>query len=145
MIVYAAIVDGPLTQQALSIAKHAAFQELAATGNIGAYVNFEGIVRLQEPRPDSGGELQRLCALDYETYDPMAQRRLESLAQEISAKFSLHSILVLHSRGSVKVGEISFILEIGAAHRAEAIEALTEFIDRMKQDVPIWKKPVWAS
>jgi len=44
----------------------------------------------------------------------------------------------------VAVGEVSFVLIVESAHRAEALAAMADFIDRLKQDVPIWKRAVWA-
>jgi molybdopterin synthase catalytic subunit len=34
-------------------------------------------------------------------------------------------------------------LTIDSAHRVEALLAMGEFIDRMKIDVPLWKRPVF--
>jgi molybdopterin synthase catalytic subunit len=42
----------------------------------------------------------------------------------------------------VEGGQCSFRLQVASAHRAEALAAMTEFIDRLKRDVPIWKSPV---
>lgn len=139
----AAIVNGPLTPQAeadvLSLVSGA-----GGSGLAGAVLRFEGVVRRNEADQDRGGALRPLAALNYQTYDPMAQRELESLARGVAERHGLRSIAALHSRGRVRVGEVSFVLIVTAAHRAEAIAGLTEFIDQMKQDVPIWKRPVWA-
>mgnify|MGYP001496022147 CR=1 FL=1 len=137
----ATIVDGPLTPQA------EALSHVGGAGGLGlsgAVLRFEGVVRRDEADPDRGGELRALEALEYQTYDPMAQRELEALARGVAERHGLRSIVALHSRGRVHVGEVSFVLIVTAAHRAEAIAALTEFVDRLKQDVPIWKRPVWA-
>ena len=105
---------------------------------IGALLTFEGIVRA-----DEGG--RTLMALDYETYEPMAQEMLRSLAADVGARFGLISLSVIHSRGRVAVGGCSLRVEIGAAHRKEALEAMAAFIDLLKRDVPIWKHPVWPA
>ncbi len=149
MTCYAAIVNGPLTPEAQGEAVAAAGgpRDLVVPsrdGTRGAVLRFEGIVRRSEPCAQRGGAAGNLRALDYETYDPMAQRELELLARDVGARHGLISILALHSRGRVAVGEVSFVLEVGSAHRAETLAAAAEFIDRLKQDVPIWKKPVWA-
>lgn len=98
----------------------------------GAVVVFEGVVRAQE------GD-QEIEALLYEAYEPMAQKMLEAIGQELLASRGLLSLDVEHSRGRVAVGECSFRLAIAARHRKEALAATDEFIDRMKRDVPIWK------
>lgn len=101
----------------------------------GAVVRFEGIVRpLEDGRP--------ISALNYEIYEPMAQNTLRALAEELITRHALASIRVEHSRGIVPVGACSFRLEICAPHRREALTATNEFIDRLKKDVPIWKKPI---
>ena len=105
------------------------------SGGSGAWVRFEGIVR-----PDENGAV--IVALDYEAYEPMASDVLRSLAEDVLARHGLGSIEVEHSRGRVRVGECSFRLTMTAGHRKPALAAMDEFIDRLKRDVPIWKKAV---
>jgi molybdopterin synthase catalytic subunit len=61
----------------------------------------------------------------------------------VAARHGLAALVTLHSRGRVGVGEVSFVLEVAAPHRAETLTAVSDFIDRLKQDVPIWKRAVW--
>jgi molybdopterin synthase catalytic subunit len=98
----------------------------------GATLVFEGIVRAQE----AGKEI---AALYYQTYEPMAQRMITSIAEDLIKKHGLLAIDVEHSRGRVGVGECSFRLRVSSRHRKEGIAAADEFIDRLKADVPIWK------
>ncbi len=149
-VVIARVVDGPLTpmveQAALlaevwSRAREAAGP--AAPGVVGAALRFEGIVRRGEPSEAHGGDEHELLALDYQTYDPMAEQELRALARQIAEEHALSSLVALHSRGRVATGEVSFVLMVESPHRAEAIAAMSVFIDRLKQDVPIWKRPVW--
>ena len=154
MMVVAFIVDGPLTAEAQARALHAhagKWQGLTRGGGVGATLRFEGIVRRAEPDHGTvsggagGGVAERdLLALDYQTYDPMAERGLLTLAREVAERHGLKSIVAMHSRGRVGVGEVSFVLEVAAPHRAETLAAVADFIDRLKQDVPIWKRAVWA-
>ena len=109
----------------------------AAFPGAGAVVTFEGIVRELEGQG-------RVSALDYQVYEPMATGMLESIARDLIARRRLAGIHTEHSRGRVPVGACSFRLVVGAPHRKEAIEAMDEFIDRLKRDVPIWKTAVWA-
>jgi molybdopterin synthase catalytic subunit len=102
----------------------------------GAVLSFEGIVRARE------GE-GTISALDYQTYEPMAQTMLEQIGRDLIDRHGLIAMHIHHSRGRVPVGTCSFRLLIAALHRKEALVAMDEFIDRMKRDVPIWKKPVW--
>lgn len=146
----AGILDGPLTREreALALALHgwACSRDSNITnvgGIVGAAIRFEGIVRRGEPREDDAGREHDLLALDYQTYDPMAERELLALARDVAERHGLVAMAALHSRGRVAVGEVSFVLIAEGIHRAEVLAAMTEFIDRLKQDVPIWKCPVW--
>lgn len=146
-LVVGLIVDGPLTPEALARVPHAhaaALRALLHGGGVGATLRFEGIVRRSESDPEAAGRERDLAALDYQTYDPMAQRGLEALAASVAEHHGLRSIVALHSRGRVGVGGVSFVLEVAAPHRAETLAAVADFIDRLKQDVPIWKRAVWA-
>lgn len=149
-VVIARVMDGPLYPEVERAAILAEGWKAArdvdgplATGVAGAGLRFEGIVRRAESSEAHGGEERELLALDYQTYDPMAERELRELARQITEQHGLASLVVLHSRGRVAVGEVSFVLIVESPHRAEAIAALSEFIDLLKQDVPIWKHPVW--
>ncbi len=98
----------------------------------GAVVRFEGRVRGEE----NGATID---ALDYEAYMPMAQQQMEKIAREIESRHPCLAVRVRHRIGRVPVGEAAIIVEIAARHRGEAFAFLAEFMDRLKQDVPIWK------
>jgi molybdopterin synthase catalytic subunit len=107
----------------------------------GAILMFEGIVR--EAEPSAEDPRATIEALDYQTYEPMAQSMIVKIGDELIAKHGLMGMFVIHSRGRVAVGECSFRLVVAAKHRKEALRAMDEFIDLLKKDVPIWKKAVW--
>lgn len=140
VLVAVAIVDGAILSERERMLRSGdpSLREVdRATDGLGARLRFEGIVRgLEEGRS--------IAALDYEVYEPMASRELARVAREEAAKVGARSILVLHSRGRVAVGEVSFVCEVASPHRAEAIAALAAFVDRMKREVPIWKRVIPA-
>jgi len=104
----------------------------------GAVVVFDGVVRLTEDgKPLSG--------LHYESYEPMTSSMLAQLADEIIDAHGLIALKVSHSVGVVPVDCCSFRLTVWSAHRKEALKAMDEFIDRMKQEVPLWKTPRWEA
>ncbi len=118
------IIDGPLSDEPKPL----------ETMSAGAVVCFDGVVRPSEHnRPITG--------LEYETYDPMTENTLHQLAGRMRDEFGLIAITVEHSRGFVPNGERSFRLRIASAHRAEALRAMEQFIEQMKRDIPIWKRP----
>jgi molybdopterin synthase catalytic subunit len=70
----------------------------------------------------------------------MARSEMEKIARDLAGQFPCDSIEVIHRIGRVPVGEVSIVVRIEAKHRAEAFGMLGEFMDRMKRDVPIWKR-----
>jgi molybdopterin synthase catalytic subunit len=101
----------------------------------GAVVHFLGVVRDSEAGEPIG-------ALEYESFQPMAEHQFHRLFDEVERRWPIESIRVIHRLGRVNVGEPSFSLEIVAPHRTEAFAACQWLIDEMKRLVPIWKKPL---
>ncbi len=104
-------------------------RELCETG---AVVEFHGVVRATE------GEAQ-IAGLFYEAYEPMARREFERIIAELAARHSPQAVCIIHRLGFVAVGEASLYVRVEAKHRGAALAFCGELIDRMKQDVPIWK------
>jgi molybdopterin synthase catalytic subunit len=98
----------------------------------GAAVRFEGRVR-----PEERG--RRIEALVYEAYMPMAQQQMERILAELGATWPCQLVRVRHRVGRVPVGEAAIVVEVFSTHRAEAFALAAAFMDRLKQDVPIWK------
>ena len=101
----------------------------------GAAVEFQGIVR------ESEGEA-RIAGLSYQTYEPMARREFDRIFAELSARHPIQAVLVIHRLGDVPVGEASLLVRVEAKHRGPALAFCGALIDRMKEDVPIWKAPM---
>ena len=99
----------------------------------GAVVTFEGVVRNNtKGRPT--------LYLDYEGYEPLAVARMKQIGLEIVRQFDLSGIGIVHRLGRLEVGEASVAIVTTAAHRRPAYEASMLAIDRLKREVPIWKK-----
>ncbi len=130
--VWVELVDGPIPADKV---------RTFATGDkaLGGIVTFEGATRAEED--DDHGALERL---DYEAYDTMARRQLELLARRAVERYSAGRVAIVHRLGAVLPGEASVIIAVACAHRAEAFKACRYLIDTLKQDVPIWKKDVFA-
>lgn len=100
---------------------------------VGACVEFQGIVR--ETERD-----RQLAGLLYEAYESMAYRHLSRIFEELGAVHPCAAVVFIHRLGWVPVGEASLFVRVVSAHRGEGLRFLAEAIDRMKQDVPIWKR-----
>jgi molybdopterin molybdotransferase len=99
----------------------------------GAWLEFRGVVRGEE----NG---QAISALEYEAYPEMAGREVRRLLEEIAAKHPCLAAKVIHRIGVIPVGDTAIYVGVASPHRGEAIALLAEFMDRLKQDVPIWKR-----
>ncbi len=99
----------------------------------GGLVTFAGAVR-----DHSRGK--RVTRLDYEAYGPMAQKKLAQIGEEARAKWPGTQVAVLHRLGTLVPGDLAVVIAVSAPHRKEAFRACEFVIDRLKEDVPIWKK-----
>jgi len=109
----------------------------------GAVVVFEGIVR-------NHTRDRRTLFLEYEAYEEMALKQLESLAVQARSQFAIREVAIVHRLGRLEIGEASVLIVVASAHRAAAFDACRWLIDTLKHTVPIWKKEhfeggaVWA-
>jgi molybdopterin molybdotransferase len=106
---------------------------LLAFGAHGAWLEFRGVVRDEE----SG---QAISALEYKAYSPMAENQMRRILESLEKKFPCLAAKVIHRVGVIPAGEAAIYVGIASSHRGEAIALLAEFMDRLKQDVPIWKR-----
>ncbi|WP_433576022.1 molybdenum cofactor biosynthesis protein MoaE [Nocardia brasiliensis] len=114
----------------------AAEVEAAVTGpHYGAVVVFTGKVRDHD-----GG--QAVAALEYSAH-PEAERFLRKVCAELAASSDL-PVAAVHRVGELTIGDDAIVVAVAAAHRAEAFAACAELVDRIKHEVPIWKRQLFA-
>lgn len=101
----------------------------------GAVVLFLGTVR----NNSEAGHVDRMA---YEAYEPMAEKKLLEVEQEVKRIWpSTTRVKIVHRVGdSLSVGDVSVAIAVSSKHRAEAFEACRHAIERIKHEVPIWKK-----
>ena len=83
---------------------------------------------------------RRVLFLEYEAYAGMAEREIERIAAEATAKFGVTRVAMIHRVGRVDIGEASVAIAVSAPHRAAAMDACRFVIDTLKATVPIWKR-----
>src|SRR6266567_2857576 len=109
----------------------------------GAAIVFEGVVR-------NHSRGRRTLFLEYEAYEEMARRQMESLTEQALARFQIRDVAMVHRLGRLEIGETSVLIVVVSAHRAAAFESCRWLIDTIKRTIPIWKKEhfedgaVWA-
>ena len=106
----------------------------------GAACIFTGMVRGQTRRDIP----HETAYLEYEAYIPMAQGKMQQIADEIVARWpEVESIFMVQRIGKLEAGELSVVVACAASHRDVGIfDAARYGIDRLKEIVPIWKKEV---
>jgi molybdopterin synthase catalytic subunit len=104
---------------------------------VGAVIDFFGVVRAIENERTIEG-------LEYEAFEPMAERQLALIADEAKDQYGLLSVTIHHRIGFVAAGEPSLFVRVTARHRQEAFQGSMQIIERLKQLVPIWKHPIYA-
>jgi len=127
----AVIVAGPLS------AAWCTGAALTTPGD-GAIASFLGVVR-------DHARGRAVSGLYYECYRPMAERVLGDLIAEAATRFDPGlSAIVAHGSGALVPGEVSVAIHVASAHRIAAFDACRHLIERLKQDLPIWKRERYA-
>jgi len=103
----------------------------------GATVLFVGTVRNRHRD-------REVVRLTYEAYEPMAEAALERIARDLEAATEGLQVRIVHRLGELAVGESSVVITAAAPHRAAAYEASREALERLKREVPIWKREWYA-
>jgi molybdopterin synthase catalytic subunit len=96
----------------------------------GAVVLFVGVVR-KDPGVD---------ALDVQSYEEMAEEKIDELIQRSKEKFNIERMNIIHRTGELGVGDNIVLIGASAPHRKDAFDACQWAIDELKKIVPIWKK-----
>lgn len=99
---------------------------------VGAVSVFLGTVR----RHNAG---RAVTGIEYEAYEPMAERELHNIASEICEEIAGLRVAIEHRVGTLRVGEVSVAIAAAHPRRAPALRGAEQLIERLKVRVPIWK------
>jgi molybdopterin synthase catalytic subunit len=130
-----------LTYESLSLEPCSRFlaSEISGGQNI-----FCGTVR----SPNRGKEVLHL---EYEAYEAMAHHIFQSIAEELAARWNVHSVFLTHRLGICLPAEITIVAAVATAHRKEAFESCAFLLESVKSRLPVWKKEqhadghIWVS
>jgi molybdopterin synthase catalytic subunit len=101
----------------------------------GAVVGFQGVVRDHD---DGRG----VTLLEYQAH-PDAERFLHECCAAVAERTGL-AVAAVHRVGPLAVGDLALLAVVAAPHRAEAFAACAELVERIKAEVPIWKRQHFA-
>ncbi len=117
---------------------HEVEKSLAPSTKHGADLRFHGVVRDTE-------EGESISGIDYSFYPAMAEKELRSIGEAMGNDHPNHLAFVHHKIGFVENGEASILIRVQTKHSADAFEICREYLRRIKESVPIWKKPEFDS
>lgn len=103
----------------------------------GAVCVFYGVVR-----EDSRNKKVRF--LEYDAYPEMAEKKMRQILDEVRHRWPEQRAAIVHRIGTLGIGEASVVIAVGSPHRGESFDACRYVIDRVKQEVPVWKKEVFT-
>jgi molybdopterin synthase catalytic subunit len=107
---------------------------IAAVGSaaVGGIVVFLGTVRDHDHD-------RAVTSLDYSAH-PSAAEQLLRVVTEVGATSPDVALAAVHRVGELQVGDVAVIVGAGCPHRDEAFRVGRLLIDRIKAEVPLWKR-----
>jgi molybdopterin synthase catalytic subunit len=103
----------------------------------GAIATFTGRVRAKDSPDDDRTEY-----LEFEKYDGVADERMTGLRADLESRDGVYEARLHHRTGVVEAEEDIVFVVVLAGHRAEAFRTVEDGIDRLKAEVPLFKKEV---
>lgn len=122
-----------ITDGEIPLAPTEAWIECVSAPDNGAISWFYGVTRRT-----TGGQVTEY--LDYAAHPTMAGKQLRCIAETAADRFGLSGVVIVHRTGKVSVGRASIVVGCGSSHRKESFAAVAWIMDRIKADVPIWKR-----
>ncbi|KAF4682767.1 Molybdopterin synthase catalytic subunit [Perkinsus olseni] len=132
-----------LTHSPLDASASVDFVTAASGGRAGGISSFVGVTR----RDEGSGKGERVEYLVYEAHTSMAEKKMLEIVTTLAApeRHPVLAVYAFHRLGRVNVGEASIIITAASVHRRAAIDFVSEAIDLLKAEVPVWKKEVYVS
>ncbi|BCW51552.1 molybdopterin synthase catalytic subunit [Arthrobacter sp. 1088] len=132
------VVSAVLSAEPISVDQAIAAVE---SDTAGAVVSFSGVVR----NHDSGKPVDRLS---YSAH-PTAHRIMADVVAQLVAEHSGEAaqpvrIWAAHRIGMLEIGDPALVCAVAAAHRGQAFAVCSELVDRVKEQVPIWKEQFFS-
>ena len=111
----------------------AAVERSVASAECGAVLLFLGTVRNHHAGREVSG-------LTYSAYRTMAQANLQRIVDELEAGGARLRVAIVHRLGDVPLSEPSVVIAVASPHREAAYDASRTALERLKKEVPIWKR-----
>ena len=123
-----------LTELPIAVAALAAELHDSAAG---AELTFDGRVR-------NHNDGRAVSQLEYQAYPALALATGRRILEEETARHGILRALAVHRTGPLVIGESAVWVGVASAHRGAAFDALRAIIERLKYELPVWKKETYA-
>jgi molybdopterin synthase catalytic subunit len=134
------VVHAVLSAEPISVDQAIAAVE---SDTAGAVVSFSGVVR----NHDGGKSVERLSYSAHPTaHQVMADVVARLVAEQAGGGSATQPVRIwaAHRIGMLEIGDPALVCAVSAAHRAQAFAVCSELVDRIKEQVPIWKEQFFA-
>lgn len=134
------IVHAVLSAEPISVDQAIAAVE---SDTAGAVVSFSGVVR----NHDGGKPVDRLSYSAHPTaHQVMADVVAGLVAEHAAAGTDSKPVRIwaAHRTGMLEIGDPALVCAVSAAHRGQAFAVCSELVDRIKEQVPIWKEQFFS-
>ncbi len=138
------VVSAVLSPDPISVAQAIAAVE---SDTAGAVVSFSGVVR----NHDGGKAVDRLS---YSAHPTAHQVMADVVARLVAEQNGSNDpageatqpvrIWAAHRIGMLRIGDPALVCAVSAAHRGQAFAVCSELVDRIKEQVPIWKEQFFS-
>lgn len=98
---------------------------------------------LGQVRADITGN-REVRAIEYSAYKEMVDSEADRIRKVTTDAFpDIRDIVIVHSTGIVKAGEISLLVMVTAGHRDQATRGCRHVLELIKSSYPVWKKELF--
>ena len=105
----------------------------ARAAGAGAVASFTGLVRNEN-------DGAAVTELELDHHPRLTERAIAGIGADAVARFALKDVAIVHRYGALIPGETIVFVAAAAAHRRAAFDAVDYVMDRLKTDVPFWKR-----
>lgn len=103
----------------------------------GAEVTFDGRVR-------NHNQGHKVAGLSYQAYPALALATGHRILTEAAEKHGVLRAIAAHRTGPLEIGDSAVWVGVASAHRGAAFDAAREIVERLKYELPVWKKETYA-
>ena len=103
----------------------------------GAVVTFDGRVR----NHNAG---QPVSHLEYQAYPALAISTGQRILEEEAARHGILAVQAAHRTGPLAIGDAAVWVGVASARRGPAFDAARAIMERLKYELPVWKKETYT-